>query len=83
MMISVLILLTSIPVGYLLAHLCRDELVPGRKWFLLLMIISLILSWVLFFAYLKLEIILTLIYIFITSLISFILSYDRGFIRKR
>jgi hypothetical protein len=31
--LNVVILLLAIPVGFLIAYLCRDELVQGRKWF--------------------------------------------------
>jgi len=30
----IVILASSILAGYIIAYLCRDELVSGRKWFL-------------------------------------------------
>jgi len=77
----ILILATSIPVGLLLAYLCRDELVPGRKWFKILSIVSLFLALILLLFYRKPEIILTLVYICITSLISLYLSYNKKFVK--
>jgi len=77
----ILILATSIPVGLFLAYLCRDELVPGRKWFKILSIVSLFLALILLLFYRKPEIILTLIYICITSLISLYLSYNKKFVK--
>ena len=32
-LLSIIILLTAIPVGWLLAWLFNDELVDGKKWF--------------------------------------------------
>jgi len=77
----ILVLLTSFPVGYLLAYLTREELVQGRFWLKILAIISLILSVILFFVYKNIAIILTLVYIAITSLVSLWKSYDKKFIR--
>jgi len=72
-----------LPIGYLLAHLCRDELVDGRKWFIILIIISAIVGIILLIANRNFPIILTLLYIIITSFISFILSYNKKFVRGR
>jgi hypothetical protein len=79
--IVILILLSSFPVGYLLAHLCRDELVAGRKWFKMISLVSFALAFILTFAYFKLEVISTLVYICITSLVSLYKSYDKKFVR--
>lgn len=38
-MIEFLILISSIPIGLLIAWLARDELVAGRKWFIMLIIL--------------------------------------------
>ncbi|MBM3234120.1 hypothetical protein FJZ19_03425 [Candidatus Pacearchaeota archaeon] len=78
----VLILLTSFPAGYLLAHLCRDELVPGRKWFKLISVVSLLTALIMLFVYKNFPVILTLIYICIISLISLYLSYNKKFLIK-
>lgn len=79
----ILVMITSLPVGYLLAYLCREELVPGRKWFISLGVISFASAILLIIFYRKLEIILILIYIGITSLINLYLSYNKKFVRKR
>jgi len=34
------ILLLAFPVGLLIAHLCRDELIQGRRWFLRTFIVA-------------------------------------------
>ena len=41
-MIELLLLILAIPAGYLIAYLARDELIVGRKWFRILIILGLI-----------------------------------------
>jgi len=65
----VLILLTAIPAGFLLAWLTKEELKDGRKWFKLIIALSLAGSVV--FLVLKNEAVtLTLVYITIATGIS-------------
>jgi hypothetical protein len=78
----VIIVATALPVGYLLAYLCGDELVPGRKWFFSLMIVSLVLILGLLIFYRNSAMILTLAYIFVVSLLNFLISYDKKFVIK-
>jgi formate-dependent nitrite reductase membrane component NrfD len=33
MLLSILVLLTAVPVGLLIAWLAKEELKPGKKWF--------------------------------------------------
>jgi len=75
-----LILLFAIPSGYLLAYLCRDELVVGRKYFKLLTFISSLPA--IIFLFFNLNIALTLIFISIVSSISLIKSYDKKFVKS-
>ncbi|MSS74601.1 hypothetical protein EXS73_00070 [Candidatus Pacearchaeota archaeon] len=44
MILDFVVVLIAIPVGYLLAWLAREELVPGRVWFQRLAVISLVLG---------------------------------------
>ncbi len=44
MMLDLLVILSAIPLGYLLAWLAREELIPGRVWFQRLVVISLALG---------------------------------------
>ena len=81
MIIETFILLLAIPLGYLIAWLARDELLAGRKWFLILLFISLILMPIFYF-FGKIYISLTAFFIFIVSFISLIKSQDRRWIRK-
>jgi len=79
-LITILILVTSFPIGYLLAYLTKDELIDGRKYFIVVAIIGLILS--LIFGFLgKLVIVLTLFYMVIVSLICIWKSYDAKFVK--
>lgn len=73
----VIILISAVPLGYLLAYLCRDELKQGRKWFKLLVFVSVLLAVI--FLFFNLAIALTLFFISIVSLISLIKSYDKRF----
>lgn len=78
-----LILLAGFPAGYLLAYLCRDELVAGRRWFIMLSIISLISAVIISFTgfYLKFSAILALFFIIIISLIAVWKSYNRKWVK--
>jgi hypothetical protein len=77
----ILILATSFPVGYLLAYLCKEELVPGRRYFSILAWLTFISAIILLIFYRNLTIILTLFYICIAGLISIYKSFDRKFVR--
>lgn len=76
------ILFAGIPIGYAIAHMCRDELVSGRKWFLTLMILGILSSIILGILGQK-TISLTLDFIAIVSLISFVKSFDKSWTNKK
>ena len=44
MFIELLVLLLGVPVGLLLAWLCRDELVAGRKWLRAVLVVSVVVG---------------------------------------
>lgn len=46
--LAVLVLLSSIPAGFILAWLTQDELKQGKKYFRLIIIVSLILGLIFF-----------------------------------
>ena len=69
----IIAVLTSIPVGYLLSYVCRDEIEKIRKWYLSLGIFSLLASLILL-SFNK-AISLTLIYIAIVSFITLFKIY--------
>ena len=79
---NIVILVLAIPIGYLLAYLCSDELVDGRKWFRALIIISIIGSlgtYIFGYSYVS----LTFGFIFVVSLISLINSNDKRWTKRR
>jgi len=78
-----LILLAGFPAGYLLAWLCRDELVAGKKWFFLLAVVSLVGAVVLSFISFAFKFIsiLTLFFIIIISLVAVWKSHDRWWVK--
>lgn len=71
-------IILGIIVGYLIAWLCKDELIEGRRYFRVLIIASIIVG---IYSYLTgfIYLFYTTTVIFITSLISFIKSYDSKF----
>ena len=85
MLYEILILLTSIPLGYLLAFLTKEELVISRKYHLILIILSLISIPITFLINIaenmKLTIIYTLLYIALATSVSLYKSYDRKFVK--
>ncbi len=81
--LNVLILLAGFPVGYLLSYLTKDELVKGRKWFFILAAVCLISTVIISFTkfLFKFQIILTLFFIIIISLVAIWKSYDKKFVK--
>jgi len=80
LLFEILVLILAFPAGYLLAYLCRDELVTGRKWFRLLALIS---GWVgVFFLFFNFTIAFSLFFIAIVSLISYEKSKDRKWVKS-
>ena len=67
---NTLIFLTSIPVGYFLAWLTKEELEPGRKWFKLFIYILVIIIAVALLFYRDLPIMLSLGYMVVITLVS-------------
>jgi len=80
--LTALIIVLAVPTGYMLAYLCRDELVLGRKWFRYLLILSFVLlAGFFFFGFY--EISLTFLFIFIVVIVSYIKSRDKKLANKR
>jgi len=77
----IVIILLSIPAGYLIAWLCMDELVIGRRWFKLIMILSILLG--LIFLFYNIIIALTMFFILIVALISYRKSFDKKWTKRR
>ena len=73
MITELFVLVLAIPTGFILAWLTKEELADGRKWFRILLFVSLALAGV-FFAYDVTYGALTCVFIAIVSLISLIKS---------
>lgn len=75
--------MAGFPAGYLLAWLAKDELVAGRKWFLLLSAVSFLAAIVIVFIgfSLKFVVILSLFSMIIVSQIAVWKSYDKRWVR--
>ena len=82
MLLEILILIASFPIGYLLAYTTKEELFSGRKWFKIIILLLIILS-IIFLIINKIAVFYTLLFILIVVLISFIKSFDKKWTRKR
>ena len=65
-----LIMFSAVPVGFLLAWLCDDEVVYAKKWFKIISFVLVLLILGSFFIYYDESIILVLIYFLIVTLIG-------------
>jgi len=79
--LEIIILVTAIPVGYLLAWLCKDEIVY-KKWMLVILYCFIIVLIIFVLFYRNLEIILGLIYMIIIALVSIFKSKDKVFLKS-
>ena len=74
-------MILGIPTGYLISWLARDELKDGRKWFRILIILAVIIGgW--FALTGNYVIALTSGFIFIVSIISYMKSYDKKWVKR-
>ena len=81
MILEIIILILAIPAGLLLAWMARDELLMGRKWFKLIVVLSFILS-IVFLIMKEIAVFLTLMFILIVTAISYKKSFDKMWMRK-
>jgi hypothetical protein len=81
----IIILVLAFPIGYLLAYLARDELIAGRKWFLLLEGVSLIILLVIASVNFSMKIpaMLTLLFLMIISMMAYWKSKDKKWTNKK
>ena len=75
------IMLTAIPIGWLLAWLTRDELVDGKRWFNLIIYALILILIVMFFVWRDISIILALIYMVVVTVVSLYKGGDKKFTR--
>ncbi|OIO80417.1 hypothetical protein AUJ84_03595 [Candidatus Pacearchaeota archaeon CG1_02_32_132] len=76
MILNLLILFLGVPIGLLIAWLARDELKQGRKWFRIMIILSL-LGGLWFWLIGRVYISLTWGFIFIIVLVALAKSQDK------
>lgn len=69
-----IIMASSIPVGFLLSWLCNDEICYGKKWLKLILFVLILLMAVIYWFYYDLSVFLSLVYLFIVTLVSFFKS---------
>jgi|GEM_PF-1385448 len=79
---NLIILVLAIPVGYLVAYLCRDELVQGRRWFRLISYVFAFLG-ILLIAFRMYVEGLSSLFISIVALVALVKGMDKSWIRKR
>jgi amino acid permease len=73
---------TSLPAGYFLAWLCKDELVDGRKWFRIILACLFIVLVLLLISYRNLNCIFAVIYMIIVTSIALWKGEDKKFLRR-
>ncbi len=80
-MLSFGVLLTALPIGWMLAWLCKDELVQGRKWFVRIIISfsALFLASLIF--YRNVSVLFSLSYMVVVTYVSLHKSKDEKFVR--
>ena len=76
-----IILVSSLIVGYLLAWLCKDEIIE-RKWFYILLGVVVLVFIVSLIFYRDLVWLLTLVYFIVVILISIWKSFDKKFVKN-
>jgi len=82
MILEIIVLLLAFPAGYLIAWLAKDELIEGRKWFYLLIVLSLVVGIVAYFRGWR-EIAWTARFAIIISLVSLVKSKDKKWTKVR
>lgn len=81
MILEVVLFLLSIPAGFLIAYFARDELIQGRKYFKIIIILS-IISAVYFFLTKTQEIAFSSLFVTIISYIGYHKSFDKKWTKK-
>jgi len=79
LLIAMSVLILALPLGYLLAWLCKDEIVQGRKWFKIISLLSFVFGVILIFYNLTAS--FTLLFISISTLVSLVKSFDKKFVK--
>jgi hypothetical protein len=81
MLYGIIILVLGIPVGFLIAWMCRDELVVGRKWFKILTVAGFVIG--LFFWFIGERVVAwTCGFVMVVSFVSYVKSFDKKWIKR-
>lgn len=82
-LLEILILLLAIPIAYLLAYLCKDELKILRFWFRVLALVCIFIFVVLLVvAKENTAAILSILFIIIVSIVNLKLSHNKKFLGR-
>ena len=81
LILSLGLLLTAIPIGLMLAWLCKDELVLGRKWFVVIITSFSFLLLASLIFYRNFSILLSLSYMIVVTYISLHKSKNKKFVK--
>ncbi len=77
-----LFLISAVPLGFFVSWLARDELVSGRKWFKVLIIISLIIGFGFYILGSYTEM-FAFFFIAVFSIVAFYKSHDKRWVRSK
>jgi len=80
MLLEIILLILAVPVGFLLAWMARDELVQGRKWFKILIIVGVVLGIWFYLTGLDVES-FSSFFVAIVSLVSYVKSFDKKWVK--
>ena len=79
-LIYLVVLLTALPIGLMLAWLCKEELVDGRKWFNLMIISFILLGIISFVVFRDMPIVLSFSYMVLITGVSLYKGKDKKFV---
>jgi len=83
MLIELLLVVLAVPVGFLVAYLANDELVAGRKWFVAIIALSVVLALWHTFTFAEGAVSWTFRFAIVVTAISLWKSYDKKWTKRR
>jgi hypothetical protein len=81
LILNLLVLLTSLPVGYFLAWLCKDEIIY-RKWMFIIFYSFIFVFLICFIFVDSLSILFSLIYMILVTIVSITKSKNKKFLEN-
>jgi len=82
LILNAIVLILAIPVGFLIAYLCRDELIQGRKWFQSIIVLC-FLGAICFFIIGNQVVVFSFAFLAIVAFISMLKSNDKKWIKLK